>query len=89
MEDTVLAILGQDSSGDVVRGIGLNDGIAVEVEVSEDGYRGKPSLKLLEGELLVLIPIEALVLPGKLREQSYCRGEAMDISPVEVGKPQE
>ena len=89
MEDSVLAILGQDFRGDIVRGVGLNDDIAVEVQVSEDGSRGELSLELFDGELLVLIPMEALVLPGELRERSYCGGEAMNKLPVEVREAEE
>ena len=70
VEDAIFTVLGQVSSGDVVGGVGLNDDVAVEVEVSEDGCRGEPPFELLEGELLILIPMEALVLPGKFGEWS-------------------
>ena len=42
VKDAVLAILGQYSHRYVVGGIGLNDDIAVEVEVGQDGCSGKP-----------------------------------------------
>ena len=68
VEDAIFTVLGQDSSRYVVGGVGLNDDIAVEVEVGEDACRGEPPFELLEGELLILIPMDALVLPGKLGE---------------------
>ena len=84
MEDAVLAVLGQDSRRDIGRGVGLNDDVAIEVEVGENGCRGEPSLKFLEGELLVLVPVESLVLPGEFREGSYGGGETMNEPSVLV-----
>ena len=64
----VLAILGQQFRGDIVRGNGYDYYVVVEVEVSLDGYCCSPSLELLEGKLWIRIPIKALVLAGKLHQ---------------------
>ena len=84
VEDAILAILRQDPCGNVFGGIGFDDNIAVEAEVGQYGSRGETSLELLEGKLLVLVPMETLVLPGKFSKWSDHGGEAMDKTPVEV-----
>ena len=69
VEDAVLAILGQYSCRNVVGSIGLNNHIAVKVEVCQDGGRSETLVELLVSELLILILVETLVLPRELRER--------------------
>ena len=89
VEDPVLTVLGQDTCGDVVGGIGLNDDVAIKVEVSLDRCRSELSFQFLESVLLVLVSIETLVFPGEFYEWPEGGGKAVDKTTVEVGKPKE
>ena len=81
--------LRQDSTGDVVRSISLNNTLLLWVKVLQDGSSAERFLDAFKCVLLWHLPFEGNVLLGQSCEWGCKLGKVFDKSPVEVCKRNE
>ncbi len=86
VEDSLVVVLGQYFSGDVIGGIGFNNNFLVGVEMGQEGGGSERVLSKLESLFAIVAPEEFVVLPDKGNNRGHDVAVFFDESPIQVCK---